>query len=483
MPFRLALAKAKFADFRDPLKIIALVALSALVCIVIVNQLGVPPRKLAPYLERRTSGHNALIEQSGQFLGSLLTALDRGRIDTTNIKLLRTEGFAKSAILDESRTEVLIGSASDALKAIQDAKPGDTLTFLPGIYRFGGKNLAANRAGSAERPITVRAAQLGKVILEFDMLEGFLVSAPYWSFENLTIRGVCKLHSNCEHAFHVVGNATHFIARNNTLLDFNAHFKINGHQGFFPDHGIIENNALSNESARQTDNPVTPIDLVAASNWQIRGNRIADFIKLQGDKISYGAFAKGAGDNNRIERNIVICEDKLRLYSGQRVGLSLGGGGSSPQVCRDKRCIVEQKDSRLEANLIISCSDDGIYLNRAAASQVRHNTLIDTGPIAVRFGESSAEVEGNLVDSAIVARDQAIVRGTDNMQTSFAELFLGRHPIRALFADAAQTDLRWKLGAPTRLTPGNPIDLCAARRKSLPAIGASDDYSRCPAGQ
>src|SRR5207249_4850273 len=107
-------------------------------------------------------------------------------------------------------------------------------------------------------------------------------------------RGVCGQQNNCEHAFHVVGGAHHVVIENNLVTDFNAHVKINGRAGLFPDNGRISNNTLINRSPRRTETPVTPIDLVAASNWSIEGNLIADFVKAGGDFTSYGAFAKGA---------------------------------------------------------------------------------------------------------------------------------------------------------------------------------------------
>jgi parallel beta-helix repeat protein len=308
---------------------------------------------------------------------------------------------------------------------METAQPGDTISFLPGVYRFQGANyLEAKQAGRPDQPITIRAEQPGTVQLEFNLVEGFLVTAPYWTFENLTIRGVCNDHSSCEHAFHVVGKASHFIARNNTLLDFNAHLKINGDGKHFPDDGLIEGNIFRNSTIRQTGNPVTLIDLVGASNWLIQGNQLSDFVKGGNDQISYGAFAKGAGEGNRFERNVVVCENRLRNAPGQRVGLSLGGGGTGAAYCRDRRCITEQQGGVIQSNLIASCSDDGIYINRAAGSVVRHNTLIDTGPLVVRFAESSADVEGNLVDSAILNIDNAVLRHADNRQTSIASVVL-----------------------------------------------------------
>lgn len=357
---------------------------------------------------------------------------------------------------------------------------GDVITLLPGRYRFSGKYIAVDQPGTRSGGITVSAGRPGTVFLEFDMLEGFLVTAPYWTFENLNIRGVCSDHSNCEHAFHVVAGAAHFSARNNDIADFNAHFKINGAGKAMPDDGLIEGNRLTNIRVRRTANPVTPIDLVAASRWVVRRNLISDFVKGEGDRISYGAFAKGAGAANRFEQNIVLCEHRLRESPGQRIGLSLGGGGTAREVCRDHRCITEQDGGVIQSNLIASCSDDGIYVNRAATSKILHNTLLDTGGIVVRFPEGSADVEGNLVDGNIRSRDGGVLRAADNIETSMTELYLGRHPVRNLYVNASQLNLAWSDEALRRRAaiPGLP-DLCGAHRPSSPTYGAFEDFSAC----
>jgi hypothetical protein len=374
---------------------------------------------------------------------------------------------------------VAVGSAEEAVLALERVRAGDVLTFEPGVYRFKAA-LAARQAGEPNAPIVVRAARPATVTLEFETTEGFVVSAPHWVFENLTLRGVCEQHGDCEHAFHVVGGATQFVARNNTLTDFNSHIKVNGQDGRFPDGGLVEGNTLANSSVRRTDQPVTPIDLVAASRWTVRRNVIADFVKAGGDRISYGAFAKGGGTHNRFEANAVLCEAVLRGAPGWRVGLSLGGGGTGHDHCRDGRCITEQESSVIESNLVASCSDDGIYVNRAAMSRVVHNTLLDTGGISVRFPQSSADVAGNLVDGAIRMRDGGLLHAEDNLETGIVPLYFGHHPQRALYRNAAALDLAWRDATPRRRgTTGSAPDLCGAARGSAPAYGAFEDFSAC----
>ncbi len=453
-----------------------------------------PPRELAPYLERRAEGHNRLITETTKVIATMLQHGDR--MQAVGFPLPELTLGAQKNPVDSSvslpKRSVTVTSAEQLRVAMRDALPGDSIVIAPGRYQFSGASPAANKAGTAETPIIVRAEKLGAVKLDFILGEGFFVTAPYWRFENLEIHGACPQAEFCEHAFHVVGDARHFVARNNIIVDFNAHFKINGEKGRFPDDGQITHNTLTNTEARRTDHSVTPIDLVAASRWLIQKNIVTDFIKVGGDKISYGLFAKGGGQENKLLQNIVICEHRLRNYAGQRVGLSLGGGGTGAAYCRDQHCITEQDRSVLAANLVMSCADDGIYLNKAAASEVLHNTLIDTGGIEVRFPQSSANVWANLVDGKIRERDDGILRPAQNKETSMTRLYLGLHPVRNLFRAPQDFDFAWR-SAPVFLsaelnTPKNVvIDLCAptslatkssTEQKQTPT-GAFADFAQC----
>ncbi len=470
--------------------IAVLLSVAALATVLLVERMNIAPRSLGPYLERRALGHNPLIEGFGGWARRTLLMLDRGEQLPFALPPLALGAQAVPSVPVAMPTTagqqqvVLVDSAAAARAAIQAAEPGDVITFLPGSYRFDKGSIRIGRPGSAARPITVRAQQPGTVTLLFDITEGFNVAAPYWVFENLAIRGVCAQHANCEHAFHVVGQASHFIARNNVLTDFNAHFKINGHAAHYPDHGLIEANTIGNSSVRQTSNPVTPIDMVGASGWVIRGNLISDFIKGEGNRISYGAFAKGGGSGNRFERNIVVCEGALRGAPGQRVGLSLGGGGTGAAFCRDRRCLTEHDGGSIEGNLIASCSDDGIYLNRAAGARIEHNTLIDTAGITVRFAVSSADIEGNLVDGVIRSRDDGVVRATDNMTMGMVRSYLGWHPLRSLYRQTGTLDLAWRTSPSRRDKDGTgAADLCGVRRPANPAYGAFEDFAACLAGE
>ncbi|MCX8005605.1 MAG: right-handed parallel beta-helix repeat-containing protein [Burkholderiaceae bacterium] len=440
--------------------------------------LDVAPRLLGAHLARRADGHAPWIEAIGRQAHALLQWLDRGAL----LPQPQLPPWAGARAGDGAGTSagrrVPVAAERELVAALAAARPGDVITIAPGTYRFSGLALEAARAGTAEAPIVVRAERLGTVRLEFALLEGFRISAPYWRFENLQIRGVCHAHDDCEHAFHVVGAAHHVAIRHNEVQDFNAHVKINGDAARYPDHGHLERNTLSNTRPRRTARPVTAIDLVAASGWTIEDNLIVDFVRA-GEATSYGAFAKGGGSGNRFLRNVVLCEWRLRGAPGSRVGLSFGGGGSGAQNCRGGRCVVEHDAGLMEANLIASCSDEGIYVNRAARTRLVHNTVLDTAGVYVRYAESSAEAIGNLVDGPLRAGDGARLHERDNVTSATLWPYLGRHPVRARFVDMESLHLRFREPPPRRATDVAVADLCGRPRMNAAYVGAFDDFTAC----
>ena len=133
----------------------------------------------------------------------------------------------------------------------------------------------------------------------------------------------------------------------------------------------------------------------------------------------------------------------------------------------------------MRANLIAGCSDVGIYLNSAAGTRIVDNTILDTAGVQVRFPESGATLDGNLVDGPIRSDEGGLLRLGENLDTPIWQLYLGRHPQRALFADPARLDLRWREEAPRRGGSATGPDLCGAVRGARAAYGAFDDFAAC----
>ncbi len=445
-----------------------------------LNDQARTPREWAPYLARRAENHRPILVNATAAVGGYLVGVDRlARAGVPDLPGWIGASADRSGPVPRGRVRMVAGQA-DLRAAIANAEPGDVIQLVAGRYPFTGDQIAIGRAGTAAAPITIRAERLGSVTIETDQQVLFKVQAPYWRFENLVVRGICANHTDCEHAFHVVGPSRGTVIRNNRVEDMNAQVKINSENGAFPDDGVIEGNTFVDTKPRATENPVTPIDLVAASGWRISGNLIADFVRLGGGKATYGAFVKGAGEGNVLERNVVLCEWRLRGQPGEHVGLSLGGGGTGETMRRDQgRTGFEQTAGVIRDNVIAFCSDDGIYVNRSVRSVIEHNTLLDTAGIDVRFAESSAEVRGNLVDGAIRARDGGLLRGQDNQAGPLLGLFVGYHPMRSAFQDPAVLDLRWRdRPAPLDTSAARP-DLCGAQRPARPTPGAFEEWSRC----
>ncbi len=364
--------------------------------------------------------------------------------------------------------------------AMSDAVAGDVILIADGTYRIES-GLRATAAGTALAPIVLAAQHPGAVLIESDTVEAIKISGPYWQVLDLTIRGVCADHNACEHALHIVGAADGTLVRGNTFVDFNAQIKGNGEDygaGFeWPDDVVVEGNVFYDEGPRQTANPVTKIDVVGGQRWRVEANEIRDFEKGQGDTISYGAFFKGHSKDGVFERNLVVCTS--RNEAGVRIGLSLGGGGTSPDsICEDGTCTPEHERGTIRNNLIVHCSDVGVYLNEAFDSRIDHNTLFDTTGVDVRFPESSAFIDANLVDSNIRERDGGVFTEGFNLAN------VGTDLLRTWFVDPDGLDFGLVVGAGfvDAGSAEDPVtdDFCGALRDDAPDLGALEYTTDMP---
>jgi nitrous oxidase accessory protein NosD len=446
------------------------------------------PSEIIRYAKRRLSGHptlefftlpllHAWRVQVERPVADRLPSLGKGQqagglqpqAYLQNGQPIPSEAVSGSGDNFDQAPRKILTSMDEIEQALRHAQPGQVLEILPGTY-FMSKTIQIAQGGLPGRPIVVIAKVPGSVVIESTAEEGFHVNAPFWVFENLVIRGKCREHSQCEHAFHVVGNARGTVIRNNRIEDFNAHIKVNGLNGVFPDNGLIQYNTLTNSSARATANPVTPIDIVAASNWQVVDSHISNFIKGDGNQISFGVFMKGGGRNGHIERNLIIGTLNDVSQPGIRVGLSFGGGGTDVNVCRDKQCITEHSAGIAANNIVAHCNDFGIYVNASNQSLVAYNTLINTSGIDVRFTASSAVVYANLLDGLVRSRDGAQLEQEMNIRSG----------LRNVFADADQLDLTFRrrpVEAPTY--DKISTDFCMHSRAALSPPGALDSELPC----
>ena len=355
---------------------------------------------------------------------------------------------------------VPVRSVQEMARAVDRARPGDVIVVAPGIYRLA-KSIHVDSPGRAAARITLKAARAGTVRLEVAAVQGFLVSAPYWTFENLKLVGVCRRHHDCEHAFHLVGGAHATIIRNSRLIDFNAAIKGNGRRlagrRVYPNDVLIDGNTFRNLSPRRTTRPVSLIDVVGGERWIVRANLFVDFAKARGNRVSYGAFLKGNSRDGLFERNLVVCEHNHT--GGIRIGLSFGGGGGGDAgICQHGTCSPQHTNGTMRNNVIMNCRQDvGIYLNQAKNTKLHHNILYNTRGIDARYPTTSAEVANNVLMGEVRARAGAAVRQFDNL------VGLSVRAFRRFYADPEAGDF-------TPTATGGIVD----RGRAL--VGLDDDF-------
>ncbi len=448
------------------------------------------PMELVRYSERRLEGHPNLQRVFGPALDAVrrsqereppanLPTLGKGQRphalaaaghDTAGRPRAVSGAPAAGAV---GQATTLVTGVDDFAAAVAAAKPGQVVELAPGTYALQ-QTLTTGHAGRPTQPIVVRATKPGSVEIVVTAVQGVVVDQPYWVFENLNWRGACPQHDDCEHALHVVGRARGTVVLNNRISDFNAHLKINGQDGAWPDDGLLQYTTLTNSAPRRTTLPVSLVDLVGASGWQIADNHIERIAKEGGNRISYGMCVKGAGQQARIERNLVVCTPERISQAGLRVGISLGCGATGKQFCRDGRCEVELSNSLVANNVVAHCNDFGIDLHRARNALVAHNTLVNTAGIDARQPSTQAVAVGNLLEGRVRARDGARLDVHDNAMAN---------PLTKLLTEPNALDLRWHESSDqTRPTPETERDFCGQRRPPVSPPGATVQ-PRCDAGR
>lgn len=421
------------------------------------------PQELIRYTLRRLEGYPKLEWASHPFLHGLQRWLER--VPPVNLPDL---GKGQLSDIQQSMQGISqiwrVDTSQSIRKAMHEATAGTYIEIAPGLYPFNTA-LTARNSGTLESPIVVGAKVPGTVWLLFQHVDGIYLKQPNWIFENLNIRGECASHDTCEHAFHVVSTASGTVIRNNFLTDFNAHIKVNGEKGQWPDGGRLTHNTMTLSKPRKTGNPVVAFDLVGANDWIVSDNLVTDISKTGGNQVSYGMFMKGASKNGRFERNLVICSSKNISQPGIRVGLSFGGGNTGRQFCRDRLCEREHINGSFINNIVAHCNDSGLDINRSAPVLIAHNTLINTSGITLRQQPAKAELIGNLYDGLVLARDG----------TAFTETPASTISAREALVDADSLHLQWAT-EPNRVAkhPDISKDFFNRTRPAVTALGATE---------
>jgi hypothetical protein len=302
----------------------------------------------------------------------------------------------------ETGTLVEVCSEQEILAAIADASPGDVVTVCPGTFRFN-QLISLKSDGESNARIFLRAEQPGTATFELSHIENFKISGSHWIIENLTFRGVCTDGSGCEHAFHFVGDADDVIVRNNEVVDFASHVKLNGEvvgsgpAKAFPDRAWFIGNTWRNTKFVPNDAPHNILNLDGGVGHVIRGNTFADFATPSTlPKSASAIYPKASARELLIEQNLIVCEI-VRTDGETARGIQLGDG-APPSICDgdldqdgNGDC-VENGQSQLALvrnNILIGCnnggSSAGIFVGSDRGSRIVHNTVVGSTPRASAF--------------------------------------------------------------------------------------------------
>ncbi|WP_375757517.1 chondroitinase-B domain-containing protein [Corallococcus exercitus] len=371
-----------------------------------------------------------------------------------------------------------VSTAAQLQTALSSAKAGDEIVLEDGTYAFS-VNLTCAAEGTQAAPIIVRAKNRHAALIRFNASEGFKVSGRYWTFDGLTVEGVCSNDQTCEHAFHVTGHAENFVLRNSRVRDFNSQLKANATQNGsgvweMPHRGLIENNEIYDTHARATNTPVNKLNIDTGDDWVVRDNELHDFSKKGG--ISYGAFMKSGGKRGLFERNRVLCV-KDAPAGDTRIGLSFGGGGTGNQYCApafdpNVPCSPEHTDGIIRNNIVANCSDAAVYLNKAANTRVLFNTFVGNGlGVDFRYAASTGQATGNVMASSVRNREGSTGTFTAN-RTGVANATFESWYVAPLKGDLTlKGDVSSLIGA----APRNALateDFCRRPRPASATLGA-----------
>jgi hypothetical protein len=283
----------------------------------------------------------------------------------------------------------------------------------------------------------------GSVTIEFDAGRRLSVSAPYWRFENLTIRGVCG-------ATTIANTPSTWSARPTISRPQQHHQRLQRplqdqrRGGRFPGPRPDRREHPGQYSARahrQSGHADRPgggqrLDHPAQPDHRLRQGR--------GDRISYGAFAKGGGAP--MSSSATWCGASGACSGQPGSGSACRSAAAAPVRSIAATALHHRAGGKHPARQP-DCSLLGrrhLSQQRSRSTLVADNTLLDTGGIDVRFPTSSARLDGNLVDGRSAAATAACCTWATIAARHRGLSFSATTSTRAMFAARSRAIFRGK---------------------------------------
>lgn len=380
--------------------------------------------------------------------------------------------LAPSAILHE----IPVSTVDELRTALTSANPGDAIVLEDGVYRFNS-DLFLTRPGTKANRIVVTPRNRGRAVIEHCNTEGFNVAAPYWTFEKLIIKGVCRgSGSENAHAFHITGNGSSLILRRNTVIDFQSHVKLNsafpnGVQTW-PDRATFIGNIWKHSSPMPGSDPHNVLNLDGGNGHIVRDNVFVDLAIAEDINAQSAIYIKAGAKNAIVENNLISCAK--RVSSGNTVramnsGEASGSGGICNGDCANQNIVYRN-------NIVMHCrgsgNSAGISVNYEANSFYLHNFIHDVD----RNFYGVLAAPSNLFYANLLYRPWVFAGTTRPMEVQ--NLFPDASGMANIYANPDLANFVLRDGSPIRQkVPRHeraPRDFCGHERAQMTDIGPID---------
>lgn len=391
----------------------------------------------------------------------------------------------------EGGTVVPVCSEAEILAAIANAASGDVITVCPGTFAFN-QLISVDADGTDAARIFLRAETPGTVTFNLSHIENFKLRGKFWIFENITFVGDCADASGCEHAFHIVADADDVIFRNNEVVNFASHVKLNGEfvgqdpVKSFPDRTWFIGNFWHNTRYVDNDAPHNILNLDGGKDHVVRGNIFADYsAPVSLPKSASAVYPKASTLRILIEQNLIVCE-KARTEGETNRGIQLGDGAPA-SICDgdgdqdgNGDCVEngQNQAALVRNNIVMGCnnggSSAGIMVNSDRESRIFHNTVYDAEPRNAVFYEGHPDHAtpfrfGILENGFNTSYAKRPLDEANNVVPSHAEM-------NTLFVAPASGDFSLADGATlleqNASDPAVPHDFCGYPRGDMADLGA-----------
>ena len=297
---------------------------------------------------------------------------------------------------------VAVCSEDEILEAIDNGSAGEVITVCPGSFDFN-QLIQVQNDGQGAMPIFLRADALGTVTFNLSHIENFKITGKFWIFENIVFQGACTSDDGCEHAFHLAGDADDVIFRNNEVVNFASHVKLNGEvvgsgpAKSFPDRAMFINNFWHNTKYMHNNAPHNILNLDGGKDHVVRGNIFADYnTPASLPKSASAIYPKASTLGILIEQNLIVCE-KVRTDGETARGIQLGDGAPA-SICdgdddQDGQgdCVEngQNQEGIVRNNIVMNCNNGGsaagIMVSSDRESKIYHNTVFNADPRNAAF--------------------------------------------------------------------------------------------------